>query len=777
MKSISKRFAQIIPLKPRNHFFQRFLISYLLVLIVPLCAFPLFFHYSYDKVLEQERNIRSLQVAQSAENMDNALIQINQFFLTLEQNTDLSKILYMKERPKSGSADAWQLYKAQREMTILREYNRINYNFSIFFKNSDLVFCNTSFIYGIERFYSIHTYYEGMDYEAFCEKVLNTPYGKSVLPDIQLVHLPVEMKRSPDSYARTDGILYLISLPIINGSTSNNCGVAAVHLSTDLFGVLNYIPVSAHGYTWIEDVDHNLIYEIPGSQYSGEHPLLSLSDESGSFIQTLNGKKCLVTYITSDYNGWRYVSISPIRELTSSLLFIRNVFYAIYVLVIIAGLVLCFYMTHKNSAPIRNLLTSIHGDDPELASLNSFAALETYIKDTLSDNHKFNGLLTEQEKRLNQNFYDRLLDGQFADRTEFDLAAEYLDIHLDAKMYGFLLICFGDMENEDDDFTEQNLSHVYAELLDIPNLHFHMHTHFLSMNQLGIFLLFPENDISKNRKLLKEEFEPAFYDAFHQLSIDVRCSSGRFYTDPLNLSLACNEARLTMAQTADLPPQYAISFYEDVPPEPAFYYYPAAIETKLKGLINARNMAGINELLDIIFEENLEKRNLPDHVLESLFLDMRIGIIRILRELKLSIPVNLFPAVHKTRNPSRECEQIRTLYNQLVDSLNPLPPENDMPARIADWLEAHYSDCTISVVTVADAFHMSASYFSTYFKKQMDVTFSKYLETLRINKACEMIKNTDLNIEAISAQVGYSSSLSFRRAFKKVMGIPPTSYR
>lgn len=76
-----------------------------------------------------------------------------------------------------------------------------------------------------------------------------------------------------------------------------------------------------------------------------------------------------------------------------------------------------------------------------------------------------------------------------------------------------------------------------------------------------------------------------------------------------------------------------------------------------------------------------------------------------------------------------------------------------------------------------EAFSMSSSYFSTYFKKHLDVTFSKYLEGLRIEKACELIRNSDLNIEAIATEVGYTSSLSFRRAFKKVMGMPPSSYR
>ena len=103
--------------------------------------------------------------------------------------------------------------------------------------------------------------------------------------------------------------------------------------------------------------------------------------------------------------------------------------------------------------------------------------------------------------------------------------------------------------------------------------------------------------------------------------------------------------------------------------------------------------------------------------------------------------------------------------------------DNDR-AKIMAYINEHYGDSYLtSVTSAAEAFSMSSSYLSTYsdFKKHLDVTFSKYLEGLRIEKACELIRNSDLNIEAIAAEVGYTSSLSFRRAFKKVMGMPPSS--
>ena len=107
----------------------------------------------------------------------------------------------------------------------------------------------------------------------------------------------------------------------------------------------------------------------------------------------------------------------------------------------------------------------------------------------------------------------------------------------------------------------------------------------------------------------------------------------------------------------------------------------------------------------------------------------------------------------------------------MIQDLAPETESDDTPRKIMAYINEHYGDSSLSVTSAAEAFSMSSSYFS------LDVTFSKYLEGLRIEKACELIRNSDLNIEAIATEVGYTSSLSFRRAFKKVMGMPPSSYR
>jgi AraC-like DNA-binding protein len=83
----------------------------------------------------------------------------------------------------------------------------------------------------------------------------------------------------------------------------------------------------------------------------------------------------------------------------------------------------------------------------------------------------------------------------------------------------------------------------------------------------------------------------------------------------------------------------------------------------------------------------------------------------------------------------------------------------------------------LDVAMMSQRFHRSETYFSQYFKRVMGQTFSKYLETLRLNRACALLKKGDKSIELIAEETGYTNALTFRRAFKKTVGVTPTAFR
>jgi YesN/AraC family two-component response regulator len=95
---------------------------------------------------------------------------------------------------------------------------------------------------------------------------------------------------------------------------------------------------------------------------------------------------------------------------------------------------------------------------------------------------------------------------------------------------------------------------------------------------------------------------------------------------------------------------------------------------------------------------------------------------------------------------------------------------------LQDYVQHHYSE-DLSLDLVADKLNLSSGYVSKYYKEKTGVNFSDFLNEFRIQKAKELLQQSDYRIQDIAGQVGYFNVNSFIRMFRKVTGMPPGEYR
>ncbi len=72
---------------------------------------------------------------------------------------------------------------------------------------------------------------------------------------------------------------------------------------------------------------------------------------------------------------------------------------------------------------------------------------------------------------------------------------------------------------------------------------------------------------------------------------------------------------------------------------------------------------------------------------------------------------------------------------------------------------------------------LNSSYFSRAFKEQTGVPLFEYINRLRITRACQLLKSSDLTILEIAFSVGYNNVSFFNRYFKRLNSISPSEYR
>lgn len=93
------------------------------------------------------------------------------------------------------------------------------------------------------------------------------------------------------------------------------------------------------------------------------------------------------------------------------------------------------------------------------------------------------------------------------------------------------------------------------------------------------------------------------------------------------------------------------------------------------------------------------------------------------------------------------------------------------------FIEEHCEDENFSLRLLADHFALSLSYLSLFFKEHYGDTLLNYYTSLRMDKACHLLDNTNMPLREVATTVGYANSSGFIRRFKQLYGVTPGEYK
>jgi len=118
---------------------------------------------------------------------------------------------------------------------------------------------------------------------------------------------------------------------------------------------------------------------------------------------------------------------------------------------------------------------------------------------------------------------------------------------------------------------------------------------------------------------------------------------------------------------------------------------------------------------------------------------------------------------------------IQLVFDPASSRLN-LNNDNQQDQRflsILKHIELHLTEPDLSLENVSNHFHLNKYYFSHYFKKNMNLSFYRYVSLKRLAYAVTMIKQNQISIEKIALKCGFLDYSSFYRLFKKEYNLSP----
>lgn len=97
-------------------------------------------------------------------------------------------------------------------------------------------------------------------------------------------------------------------------------------------------------------------------------------------------------------------------------------------------------------------------------------------------------------------------------------------------------------------------------------------------------------------------------------------------------------------------------------------------------------------------------------------------------------------------------------------------------AYVKNYINENF-DRNLSLDRLGEVVHLHPAYLSKVFKEVTDVNLSSYITDIRMQKAAELLEQTDLKVHEVMGLTGYSKSQYFSKLFKDKFGVTPKEYR
>lgn len=226
-----------------------------------------------------------------------------------------------------------------------------------------------------------------------------------------------------------------------------------------------------------------------------------------------------------------------------------------------------------------------------------------------------------------------------------------------------------------------------------------------------------------------------------------------------------------------------VLFSENIKSGKLILTYPIETEAKLVSKLLNGNLQGAKKIVDEIFvdrinPEAMDKKDIKEFT--GLLYNTLNRVVVQLKEFESSLQCENLDIESITK--TGDLDKIRVIFNELIIEIckqkkSSEQDENEaIREKIKSYIDNNYH-LDFSLDNLADYLGLSFKYTSILFKKVMGDNFKNYINMYRIEKAKEILKEKkEIKIKDLAEKLGYNSSNTFIRIFKKYEGISPTQF-
>jgi YesN/AraC family two-component response regulator len=750
----------------------RFVLPYICILIIPLITGYLIYHRSLS-IMEDEMTRNNLSIlVQSQKTLNNRLSEVDMLAQKLLSDSKIVQFQYI-DQPVEGA----NMFKVIDTIRKLADYNPTNnfiFKYYMLYKTSGVVL-STETVYRLPEFYDTVLKSGEMDYEQWLEQTLGAYHQGDYFPARRVMFR--NENRSFVTYVRSLGypsyyqgaVLILIDERQVND-------------------LLNGLDISGGGWAYIADNKGNFITRLSDGNVERQAVDLPAGRTQGVVHRNINGVNMLVTFTQSTYNGWMYVAVQPAHNILEKAEYIRDMTFTFFLISLLIGGLISFFLAYKGSKPIGRLIGTLteHFGEELPKSRDVYRFLRTTVSRIIHHNRELNEKLSVQLPFLQATIVERLLRGGFWNEGDLRTLLSHAGLVINAHHYAVAIVQLCGYHNQisEDILEELSVKRLIVREKLKESLGDRVHVHESKEDQLILLLMWNEADATACGQQCAGRLNAIAAEVQTGLKVGIVMTLGTFYRNRLDISRSYEEAQQTLVYASHYT-ERTLLVYDDRSPKLTQYYYPSELETRLGNLVRSGETEQVRKLLDELEDNNFVQRHLSLDMLRLFVYEVWGSLVKITSELPQQERHDYMSVKDSVRRMEsfEECrdafDQLRQQFLQVCAAVNGRKKSRNaqLLEKVIAFIHASFDDESLTLSRIAGELHVSEVYLSQFVKEQTGETFTSYLERKRMEHALELLKETDYPIKDIARMVGYGSSNTFGRAFKRVFGTSAMTYR
>ncbi|ULL16258.1 AraC family transcriptional regulator [Paenibacillus sp. H1-7] len=519
-------------------------------------------------------------------------------------------------------------------------------------------------------------------------------------------------------------------------------------------------------------------------------------EKVGYFVEEIHGEPTLVSFMTSSFNGWIYLTLNPYDEVfkRSKDVIHLTIFISLFVLVL--GVLMMVVVSRNYYKPVKKMVMALasNRENPlqDMQGKDEFGFIGESINRLFHENEEFKAKFRSQELILQDHVLVNLLSGKTTDEKDMLRQLEYYGLDLNPEHFMVLVLRVHMEAASITESGEQERNLIYFQIRSICE-------QAMAGFGKGVYVSqFHRHDViimnTGNEPDHSHAFEKAKELALRMISVvseqmdDVvmTVGIGGKYKKLTEIALSYNEAAEAL-------------LYEQVAGQGSIL---SLHDLELNRSNRNRFIAYRQQVEKLIAElktGNLDKALAQkDEMITQLNNDSQFGFSykhMILTHLLNGLVAVRVELVQRGGGPDEEerhwyadfaklqspedvqhwfGELIRNTASELQDKRENKNAE--VIEKLTAYIRAHFRE-PLSLQMLADLVFMNSNYLSKVFKEVTGKTFIDYLTEIRFEEACRLLDNTDKNINEIAELTGFGQKQNVIRTFKKMTGLTPTEYR